>query len=344
VNTKKAESRPAKATIGPVATPAFGRIGIYRHSRAGLLAAAVFLAFCGGIALGDHPMSLVDVVRALAGSGDRFALLTVRELRLPRALVGLLAGAAFGVSGAVFQTVTRNPLASPDLIGIAAGAATAVVAGIVLGVDLPALGLAGGLLTAVVIYLLAWNRGTTGYRIILVGIGISWICTSATSYLLSRARLPDAQRAVGWLVGTLNGRTWDQVRPLATVVILLVPLVLLGSGWLRTLQLGDDVATGLGTPVQRARLVLLLAAVGLVAFATAAAGPVAFVALAAPQIARRLTGAPAPPVIASGLTGALVVLAADLVAREIPVPVGVVTGALGAPFLMWLIVGRTRLA
>ena len=314
--------------------------------RLGLLAVAVFLAFCGGIALGDHPMSLVDVVRALAGSGDRFALLTVRELRLPRALVGLLAGAAFGVSGAVFQTVTRNPLASPDLIGIAAGAATAVVAGIVLGVDLPALGLAGGLLTAVVIYLLAWNRGTTGYRIILVGIGVSWVCTSATSYLLTRAKLHEAQQALGWLVGNLNGRTWPAVGPLVLVTAALLPVIMLGGRWLRTLQLGDEVATGLGTPVQLARLTLLVAGVGLVAFGTAAAGPIAFVALSAPQIAQRLAGLPAPPPVASGLTGSLIVLSADLVARrlipDVQLPVGIVTGVLGAPFLLWLLITTNR--
>jgi iron-siderophore transport system permease protein len=312
------------------------------------LATATFLVFCAGIAVGDYPLGLIDVVRALAGDGDRFTLLTVRELRLPRALVGLLVGAAFGISGAVFQTVTRNPLASPDMIGIAAGASTAVVAAICLNVNIETFGLLGGLLTALVIYLLAWRRGTTGYRIILVGIGVSWISTSATNYLLSRMRLHEAQQALGWLVGSVNGRTWATVPPLVIAVAILLPVIMLGGRWLRTLALGDEVAVGLGTPVQTARLVLLGAGVGLVAFGTAAAGPIAFVALAAPQIAQRLAGLAAPPPLASGLTGSLIVLSADLVARrllpDIQLPVGVVTGVLGAPFLLWLLITANRRA
>jgi iron complex transport system permease protein len=310
------------------------------------LAVAVFLLLCLGIAVGDYPLGLVKVVRALAGDGDRFALLTVRELRLPRELVGLLVGAGFGVAGAVFQTVTRNPLASPDMIGIAAGSSTAVVAAILLNVDIRTFGLLGGLGTALVIYLLAWRRGTTGYRIILVGIGVSWVCTSATSYLLTRAQLHEAQQALGWLVGNLNGRTWTAVSPLVISTAILLPVIMAGGRWLLTLQLGDEVATGLGTPVQLARLVLLVAAVGLVAFGTAAAGPIAFVALAAPQIAQRLAGRAAPPPLASGLTGSLIVLSADLVARrvvpDVQLPVGVVTGVLGAPFLLWLLITMNR--
>jgi iron-siderophore transport system permease protein len=310
------------------------------------LAVAVFFVLCLGIAVGDYPLSLVEVVRALAGDGDRFALLTVRELRLPRGLVGLLVGAGFGVAGAVFQTVTRNPLASPDMIGIAAGSSTAVVAAILLNVDIRTFGLLGGLTTALVIYLLAWRRGTTGYRIILIGIGVSWVCTSATSYLLTRTELHEAQQALGWLVGNLNGRTWPAVGPLVITTAILLPVIMAGGRWLRTLQLGDEVATGLGTPVQLARLTLLVAGVGLVAFGTAAAGPIAFVALAAPQIALRLTGLPAPPPLASGLTGSLIVLCADLVARrlvpDVQLPVGIVTGVLGAPFLLWLLITTNR--
>ncbi|HEV2782403.1 MAG TPA: iron chelate uptake ABC transporter family permease subunit [Actinophytocola sp.] len=315
-----------------------------------VLAAAGFLVFCAGMAVGDYPIGLPGVVSALLGSGDAADLLVVRELRLPRALVGLLAGVAFGVSGAVLQTVTRNPLASPDMIGINAGAATAVVAGIVLGfgpgVGTQVLGLAGGLTTALVIYALAWKRGTTGYRIVLVGIGVAAVCTSTTDYLLTKAQIFQAQQALGWLVGNLGGRGWEHVRPLALATVVLVPAALAMSAWLRTLQLGDEVATGLGTPVQRARLALLLTSVGLVGFATAAAGPILFVALIAPQIAQRLAGLVRPPLIASGLTGAVVVLTSDLAAREITpaaqLPVGVVTGALGAPVFMWLLARRNR--
>ncbi|MGW7351306.1 FecCD family ABC transporter permease [Streptomyces sp. NPDC054784] len=316
----------------------------------GALAAAVFLAFCWGLSFGDFPIALPDVVRALTGSGDPGTVLVVRELRLPRALVGLLAGAAFGVSGALFQTLTRNPLASPDMIGLTQGAGLAVVAGIVLGWDgglgTQALGLLGALAAAVAVYTLAWRRGTTSYRIILVGIGVAWICTSATDYLVARGGRFQAQAALGWLVGNLNGRTWAHVTPLAVALGVLLPAALLLGRVLRTLQLGDDVARGLGTRVQAVHLAVLLTGVGLVAFGTAAAGPVAFVALAAPQIAQRLAGTAWPPALAAGLTGALLVLGSDLIARTLipdtELPVGIVSGVLGAPVLLWLLVRANR--
>ncbi|MEU6038529.1 iron chelate uptake ABC transporter family permease subunit [Actinomadura sp. NPDC047616] len=315
------------------------------------LAAAAFLVLCLGLGSGDYPLGLHEVVPALFGAGDGGTVLVVRELRLPRALVGLLAGAAFGMSGAILQTLTRNPLAGPDVIGITQGAGTAVVGGIVLGLGsglgTQTLGLAGALLTALLIYVLAWNRGTTGFRIVLVGIGVNWMCASATQYLIVKAREFEAQQAVGWLVGDLNGRSWDSVRPLAFALAVLVPVALLLGRWLRALQLGDQVAGGLGVPVQRARLALLCVAVGLVAFATAAAGPVAFVALAAPQIALRLAGTPRPPLTAAALTGALIVLGCDLVAQrmfaDLELPVGVVTGVFGAPFLLWLLARANRI-
>ncbi|WP_329183301.1 FecCD family ABC transporter permease [Actinacidiphila glaucinigra] len=316
---------------------------------AGLLA-AVFLLFCWGVTLGDYPIGFTDVVKALTGAGDPGTVLVVRELRLPRALVGLLVGIAFGISGALYQTMTRNPLASPDMIGLTEGAGTAVVAGIVLGweggLGTQGLGLLGALVTALLVYALAWKGGATGYRIILVGIGVSWMCTSATDYLVARGERFEAQAALGWLVGNLNGRTWDQVTQLAVAMAVLVPLTLGMGRRLRILQLGDDVAAGLGTAVQPVRLALLLLGVGLIAFGTAAAGPVAFVALAAPQIAQRMTGTAWPPLVASGLTGALVVLGSDLIAREaIPgteLPVGIVTGVIGAPVLLWLLIRANR--
>ncbi|MHA6757720.1 FecCD family ABC transporter permease [Streptacidiphilus sp. PAMC 29251] len=314
------------------------------------LAVAVFLVFCWGLSIGDYPIGLPDVVKALFNQGDPGTLLVVRELRLPRAVVGLLVGVAFGASGALFQTMTRNPLASPDMIGLTEGAGTAVVAGIVWGwsgvIGSQALGLIGALGTALIVYLLAWRRGATGYRIILVGIGVSWICSSATDYLVARGGQFQAQAALGWLVGNLNGRGWNQAEPLAVALAVLLPTALVLGRLVRTLQLGDDVAAGLGTRVQPVRFAVLLTGVGLIAFGTAAAGPIAFVALAAPQIAQRLARTAWPPTLASGLTGALVVLAGDLIAREVipgtELPVGIVTGVLGAPVLLWLLVRTNR--
>ncbi|GLW07628.1 iron ABC transporter permease [Microtetraspora sp. NBRC 13810] len=317
----------------------------------GVLAVLAFLFLSWGVTIGDYPVGLAEAMRALTGTGDPGTLVIVQELRLPRAVVGLLVGIAFGMSGALFQTMTRNPLASPDMIGLVQGSGTAVTAAIVLGWDtarfgVQALGLTGALLTALLVYALAWKRGTTGYRIVLVGIGVSWICTSATDYLVARGGRFQAQAALGWLVGNLNGRDWSAATPLAAALVVLVPVTLLLARLMRTLQLGDDVATGLGTRVQSVRFALLIAGVGLVAFGTAAAGPIAFVALAAPQIAQRLAGTAWPPLVASGLTGAVVVLFSDLLARTLisglELPVGVVTGVLGAPILLWLLVRANR--
>ncbi|WP_370942239.1 FecCD family ABC transporter permease [Amycolatopsis sp. cg5] len=314
-----------------------------------LLTVLAFTLFCVGMTIGDIPLSVSEVFSAVLGGSDGGTGYIVRDLRLPRALTGLLAGLAFGASGAAFQTITRNPLASPDMIGINAGAATAVVAGITLGfgggLGTTTLGLLGGLLTAALVYALAWRRGTTGYRILLIGIGVFALCTSLTDYLLSRAQITDAQASIGWLVGNLANRGWDHVVPLGIALTVLFPVVLGLSRWMATLSLGDEVATGLGTPVQPVRLGLLLSGAGLVAFATASAGPISFVALTSPQIAQRLAKLPAPPIIASALAGAVIVLGSDVIARQITastLPVGIVTGVLGAPILLWLLARANR--
>jgi iron complex transport system permease protein len=314
------------------------------------LTAATFLVVCVSLSVGDFSIGLVDVVKAVAGTGDRGNVLIIRELRMPRVATGLLVGVAFALSGALFQTMTRNPMASPDVIGLTEGSGTAVVAAIMLGWDgglgLQTLGLLGGLASALLVYLLAWRGGTTGYRIILVGIGVSWMCTSATDYLIARGGEFQAQAALGWLVGNLNGRGWDQTVPLALALAVLVPIVLGLGRLMRTLQLGDDVAGGLGTSVQWVRLGLMLAGVGLIAFGTAAAGPIAFVSLMAPQIAQRLAGTAWPPPVTSAVTGGLVVVGSDLVARTLipgtELPVGIITGVLGAPVLLWLLIRANR--
>ena len=346
---------PARRTAGRVtfrlaAPPVSGLLRPRLLAVSLVLAAVAFLAFCAETAVGDLSLSLTEVTRALFGGGDAGTRLIVQELRLPRSLAGLLVGVAFGVSGALLQAMTRNPLASPDMMGITQGAGVAVVAGIVLGRDgglsTGALGLTGALTAALVVYTLAWKRGTTGYRIVLVGVGVSWICTSATDYLMARGQRFQAQAALGWLVGNLNGRTWDQIGPLAVTLAVLLPTALLLGRLMRTLELGDDVARGLGTRVQTVRVAVLLVSVGLVAFGTATAGPVAFVALAAPQVAQRLAGTAFPPPFASGLAGAVMVLGSDLVARKIvpdtELPVGIVTGVLGAPVLLWLLIRANR--
>lgn len=309
------------------------------------LVLVLFVPFCYGMTMGSFPISLPGVVSALFGSGEPGAVYIVQELRLPRALAGLLAGMAFGMAGAIFQTVTRNPLASPDIVGVNAGAAALVVAGITFGFGSSTwLGVIGGLSAGLLVYLLSWRRGTTGYRFILVGVGVMSMCLAITDFLMTKAQIFEAQRAMGWLVGSINDRDWSQVTPLAVTLAVLTPVALYLGPWMRQLQLGNDVALGLGTPVGAAHLALLLTGVGLATFATAAAGPVLFVALVAPQIAQRLTGMAWPPLVVSGLTGSAVVLTADVASRYLlpstQLPVGVVTGALGAPVLLWLLTRR----
>ena len=219
------------------------------------LGVAIFVTFCVSISVGDFPIPLRDVVPAIFGYGNEDADFIVRTLRLPRALTGLLVGAAFGLSGAIFQSLARNPLASPDIIGITSGASAAavfmivVVGGSYLQVSVGAF--VGALLTALAIYVLAWKRGVSPYRLVLVGIGVAAMLASVTAYLLTRAEIFDAQRATVWLTGSLNGRSWDHVRPLAIALAVLVPAVLVLSRPLRAMQLGDDTATGLGVAVER---------------------------------------------------------------------------------------------
>lgn len=315
-----------------------------------VLTAVVGATLALSVSVGDFPVPLADVVPAIFGFGNPDSDFIVRTLRLPRALTGALVGAAFGLSGAIFQSLARNPLASPDVIGITAGASAAAVAVIVWlggGSTVVSLGaLAGALVTAAAIYLLAYKRGVVGDRLVLVGIGVAAVLSALTSYLLTRAEIFEAQRAIVWLTGSLNGRSWDHVGPVALTLGLLLPISLALGRQLRLLDLGDDTAKGLGARVEPSRAALIAAAVGLAAVATASAGPVAFVALVAPQIARRVVRAAGATLVPSALVGAALVLLADLAARRAfaptELPVGVVTGIIGAPYLLWLLARANR--
>ncbi|TDW81213.1 iron chelate uptake ABC transporter family permease subunit [Kribbella sp. VKM Ac-2566] len=315
-----------------------------------VLAVVVFAIFCVSLSLGDFKIPVIDVVKTLFGGGDRATEFIVNRLRLPRALTGLLVGTALGLSGAIFQSIARNPLASPDIIGVTYGASAFAVFAIVTlgltGVAVSAFAIVGAVLTAFIMYVLAWRHGVSSYRLILIGIGIGAIATSITSYLLTKARVEIAQQALIWLTGSLNGRDWSNVRSLAITFVVLLPVMAFLVRQLRILQLGDETAYGLGLRVEVARLGLIVVAVLLAAVATAAAGPIGFVAFVAPPIARRLTRSPGPAMITSGLLGALVVGLSDLVAQhafgETQLPVGVVTGVVGAPYLMFLLARANR--
>ncbi|HEV7759732.1 MAG TPA: iron chelate uptake ABC transporter family permease subunit [Acidimicrobiales bacterium] len=313
--------------------------------------ALAFGVFCWSLSVGDFPIALSDVLSSLVGAGHPDTDFVVRTLRLPRGLTALLVGAGFGLSGAIFQRLTRNPLASPDIIGVNAGAAAAGVLAIVVWHaqpgDVTLTALAGGLVSAVAIYVLAYKQGVTGYRLVLVGIGITAMLGSVTSYLLTRAEIFDAQRATVWLTGSLNGRSWDHVRPMAWALAVLLPVAAGLARQLRLLELGDDAARGLGSRVEAARGALLLTGVGLAAIATASAGPIGFVALVSPQIARRLVGPQSVGLLPAAACGALLLVASDLVGRRIfaptELPVGIVTAVLGAPYLLFLLARANKI-
>ncbi|MFJ8782955.1 FecCD family ABC transporter permease [Streptomyces sp. NPDC102476] len=316
----------------------------------GLILLAALTASVVLIGTGDFPIPAGDVLKTLLGNGNAGQEFIINELRLPRVLVGLLVGASLGLGGALFQAISRNPLGSPDVLGLSQGATAGALTMIVLfsgsATQVTVGALVGGLVTGFAIYLLAWKQGVHGYRLVLVGIGVSAIVTAVNGYLLTRSTLTEAAQAVVWMTGSLSGRDWTQVWPLLWLCAVLVPLVLANARGLRMMEMGDDVSNALGVRVERVRLLLLVAAVLLTAAATAAAGPVSFVALTAPQLARRLTRSPGPNLVPSLCMGATLLVTADWVSQKVfgadQLPVGVVTGVLGGVYLLWLLVTERR--
>ncbi|MFH8496315.1 FecCD family ABC transporter permease [Streptomyces coeruleorubidus] len=320
-----------------------------------LLAAATFLVFCLSIGVGDFPIGLPQVIATILGRGEQVDEFVIMDLRMPRALAGVVVGIALGVSGALTQSIARNPLASPDVLGITNGASAVAVflvtvsggtaAAIVSSVGLSAAALMGGLGTGLLVYFLAWRRGIDGLRLILIGISVSAVMEALTTWLLVTADIRDVAQAQAWLIGSLDDRSWDEVGPAVWGTLVLLVVVVAAAFQFKPLHLGDDVAAGLGVRYTAVRAVLLLCAVLLAGVAVSAAGPVPFVALVAPQVAMRLARCPTPPMVASALVGALLLTGSDLVARTaLPVglPVGVVTAAIGGPFLVYLLVRANR--
>lgn len=342
--------------IGDAVTLRIGEAVTLRVDRrpvatAAVLGVVVAVLFVVALSTGDFPIAPGEVLEALAGTGEAGTTFVVRDLRLPRATCAVLVGLALGVSGAIFQSLTRNPLGSPDIIGFEQGASVGALVVITIlagsGAAIAAGALAGGAVTALLVYGLAFRRGgTSGYRLILVGIAIGFLMLSVTDYLLARARIEEAAEATRWLLGSLNGRAWSDAVPLLLSLTLLLPPVVPAARVLKALELGDEAAHALGVRVERARLSLVGVAVALVAVSVVAVGPVAFVALTAPQIARRLARTAGPPLVCSALMGAVVMLAADLAAQHLiastDLPVGVMTGGFGGLYLAWLLAMEWR--
>lgn len=340
------------AKARPVRLPGGMSLRIERRALAvgALLVLAAFVMAVLLIGTGDFDIAPWDVVQTLFGNGTPANDFIVNDLRLPRVLVALLVGAALGMAGAVFQSVTRNPLGSPDLLGFSYGSAVGALVVIILlkgsATEVAAGALLGGLLAGAAVYLLAYKRGIHGYRLVLVGIGASAMLVAVIQYLITKAQLVEASRAMVWLTGSLAGRDWAQVWPLLVTCAVLFPLVLGQSRALRMIEMGDDAAYAVGVRVERTRLLLMLAAILLTTAASAAAGPISFVALAAPQLARRLTRSPGANLLTAALMGSVVLLLSDWASQRAfgadQLPVGVVTGLVGGVYLLWLLVTERK--
>lgn len=316
----------------------------------GSLVAGALVVAVLAIGIGKYTVAPGDVLGVLLGSNTSFDRVVVMEWRMPRMLMALLIGAALGISGAIFQALTRNALGSPDIIGINSGAFTGaliVITGIGGGYYVVAAGaLVGGLLSAALVYALSYRNGLAGYRLIVVGIAVGAVLNSVNQWIVIKIDYHVAVTAAVWQQGSLNGLGWSQVLPMTVcLVIALAALVALGPQ-LPVLQMGDDAAGALGVRPDRARVAYLVVGVGLVAIGCAAAGPISFVALAAPQIARRLTASPGVGLVSSAVMGSVLLMVSDIIAQQLfptsELPVGAVTVSLGGAYLIYLLITQAR--
>ena len=344
-----------------------GRASALLSVRAAIVAAVLLVLlvslFVIDVGRGELDIPAGQVIEALLGGGDAGQRLVVLQLRLPQTTVALMVGGALGLAGALTQTFARNPLASPDILGVTDGASAAAVATIVLvggagygggvvtgtlqTVGLPMAAFGGGLLTAMLLYVLSWRRGIDGQRFVLVGIGVGFFMMALTDWLLTRARIQDAASAQVWLNGSLTARGWDQGIPVAITLAVLIPISFALVHSLNAMLLGDDTAQALGVRLQVTQLLILVTAVGLAAVSVSAVGPLEFVALVVPQVALRLCRSARPPLLTSMLAGACLVVGADVITRVLlpyPLPAGLVTAVIGAPYLIWLLLRANRKA
>ena len=347
MSSATAEAR-ARRNAASVRLPVVGvRLPRRQLAVVAALATAIVLLAVVALGTGDYPLSVPEVVSAMFATDGRFETTVVLEWRLPRVLVAIVFGGALALSGAVFQSLTRNPLGSPDIIGFATGSYTGALIVITLVGDsyfsTAGGAILGGLLSAAVVYLLAYRRGVQGFRLIIVGIAVTAILHAVNTWLLLRAQVEVAMAASIWGAGSISLVDWDQAVPAFAVLAALGLLLLALSGGMRQLELGDDAARAHGMRIEVSRLSLLVVGVALIAVVTASAGPIAFVALAAPQIASRLARSAGLPLVASALTGALLLLAADFAAQHVlpsAVPVGMVTVVIGGLYLIGLLIGQ----
>ena len=315
-----------------------------------LVVALILVVATASLIYGSYEMTPEQVFRLIfQGEGTEIERQLVLNQRLPRMLAALVVGAALGLSGAIFQSVSRNALGSPDIIGFTVGSATGALSVVLIG-PLAATGVGmgmgailGGFVTAAVVMLLAGLGGgaTMGQKMVLIGIAVSAMLSSVNDYLITRGDLEKAEAAKTWQHGSLNAISWGQMEVQSIILVIAVPLILMLTRRLRTLELGDDLAAGLGLPVKRSVNLLVAAAVLLVAIAISVAGPIGFLALIAPQLARRFWRTPGTAMWQSALMGAAILVLADFVAARalapFQIPVGLVTGAIGGLYMLWLL-------
>ncbi|WP_062436870.1 FecCD family ABC transporter permease [Herbidospora daliensis] len=330
-----------------------GRIAVRLPFRPLVVCAVLAVAIAGMAVLalmtGSYQLTPGQVLSALTGRETGIVHDVVVDWRLPRVAAALVFGAALGVSGAIFQSLLRNPLAEPGVIGFSQGSYTGALIVILLvdGTYTQLVGgaLLGGMATAVAVYVLAHRRGVQGFRLIVVGIGVSAMLESLNTWLIIKADLDEAMSAAAWGAGSLNGVSWDRVVIGGACIAVLLLLAGVANRPMRQMELGDDAAASHGIRVAPVRLGLILVGVALTATVTAASGPIAFISLVAPQIARRLARTAGITLAPAALVGALLCLASDHLAQHVaptPLPVGVITVVLGGGYLAYLLFTEVR--
>lgn len=316
-----------------------------------LLAGCLLLSLLS-LSLGSVRVPLLQVLQSLFGGGEQQFAMIVMQFRLPRVLAALLVGAALAVAGALLQGIIRNPLASPDVLGVTGGASVSVVAFMTLATGvtvhaIPFVAIVGAGITATLNYVLAWRRGVSPYRLVMIGIGISTATAALTTFLLISGPAYLAAQVLNWTTGSLYGTNWTYIGMLWPWMALFLPLSLLFARELDVQALGEETALGLGSRLQRSRLLVLAISVALAGAAVGVAGSLSFIGLIAPHMARRLVGHSFRVVLlTAALCGAIILLAADLAGRmlfqPLDIPAGVFTAGIGAPFFMYLLMRRQR--
>ncbi|MBC8719093.1 iron chelate uptake ABC transporter family permease subunit [Ochrobactrum sp. Marseille-Q0166] len=314
------------------------------------LICALFLFAILHIGTGTMAFSPQEIFKSLLGdAANPTAERIIMRVRLPRLVTAIFVGASLGMAGSIFQSISRNALGSPDIIGFTTGAATGAIVQIILfnagPFETALAAVLSGLGTAIIVFVLALKGRTTGgYRLILIGLGVGAVLSGVNTVLLVAGDLDQAASAQLWLAGSLNTRTWAHAIPAVVGFFITVPIVVTYAQRISLIEMGDDAARQLGVSVETTRLAMVLVAVTLTSVATAATGPIAFIALAAPQLVRRLTHAPGVPLIASALLGAVLLVGADLFAQHFPLnikmPIGLTTGLLGGIYLLWILSTR----